>query len=401
MRKGILFLLFPLFGHAQVSEKNIKYDFIVTVNGNSDEYKAINQSTSDEDVLQDLYNLYFRSQVNVQRKNPKNPGQLISDSEHLADNDGIKIFADNKGKLDNDVGIILVRYAYQKKDATQKNKQALNTLIIGSGDKGYTTYLWNKRRILIIMLDETVYADSISIKNQPSFFLKSFQAAVSAAVQFANVATPVTTRLVYIDRSALHPPADISYSVPVMDNKNTMDVDNGPKKKETVTIHERNHFAFTIGLNASLLNAHNFSVKNDTVSISLDSAQKKSLKSAISIALEWYPYGRDIDNFSPIWQNFGSLWQRIGITGGVSLTNDPLQSFYIGGVVSISKYCSIVLGSYFVNDYNNNQSLGVSTVSSVSSLQDYFHRSYHGNFYFGITLAPSVAIKSLTSKSSN
>jgi len=401
MKKFIFVLLAPVFCQAQISENNIKHDFIVTVDGTTNEYADLNKSTNFKKLLKDIYQIYFDTAVTIQVKNEDAAGGLSSSKKKLVDSEGISIFKDTSGTLDDDVGIVLVRYAYSKKDATKKNKQALNTLIIGTNKDGYGTYLWSKRRILMIMLDETVYADSIAIKNQPSFFLKSFQAVVSAAVQFANSAIPVSTRLVYIDRKSIHPPSELSYSVPLADKTNAMDEDNGPKKKETVSIHERNRFAFTIGLNAAFLNAHNFSLKNDTVSVTLDSAQKKSLKGAISIALEWYPFGRDIDNFAPIWQHFGPLKQRIGITAGVSLTNDPLQSFYIGGVVSLSKYCSIVLGSYFVNDYSNNQSLGISTVSSVNSLQDYFHRSYHGNFYVGISLAPSVAIKSLAAKSSN
>ena len=367
--------------YSQTEQKQyIKSDDTLSIGMTNTEYKFIREGGN----LEQLFNTIFSFN--------SDKGEIKTLFKEFYD--------ENKG-LASGCAVVLVRYAHSKTDLHKPLYSKLNTTVIAKSKGEYSSYILNDSRILLVFLDSTVYAEDIKITNQPSYFTTSFNDALKI-VRRALLAEAKTTdhiRFVYLNPRKIAPPSIISFAAPVQTSAKMYDnvaiTDDTHYDTAKITVHENNHFAFSIGLNGTFLNAQNFQIKGDTVSVKLGSAQKKQLSNSISLSFEYYPFGRDIDRFLPIWKDLKNFKHHLGISVGLSLSKDPLQSYYAGVDLCITKAFNIVGGVNFVNTTKSNQ-YQITNISSVGDLKNYvLDRSYNASFYIGISLSPSQAIKSL------
>jgi hypothetical protein len=320
-------------------------------------------------------------------------------------------------------------------------------------------YLLAKRNMLLVFIGKTVEAEGLRIDLKESYFHKSFSELKELAtiVMGAGLVNDYQGRIVYYGRSDLKVPCTLSVRVPYQTplredslyNKNlsvnlkSADQDismaispsqfklkfsdessvktklrlnytlNDTLKKSlklelpgyyfykddqlliTQDIHEQNYFAFSVGASVSQLSSKQFSYNKDTVSVRLDSAGRENWKSNLLVGLEFYPFGRDMDRFLPIWKEpFQNFEERIGIMGGIRLSKDPLSAYYYGICLSLSKGLTITVGYNYTNQYKN-QIVYLPNVGSVDNAKDYLKRSYERNIYFGIFLSPLQMARTL------
>jgi hypothetical protein len=336
-----------------------------------------------------------------------------------------------------DCAVVLVRYARSRVNKSVTLYTKLNPIAITMDKKEYSSYILEKKNILLVFIDNAIMTESIKVKNKTSYFSNTLSGIIqivkdtyfpSSGVNKAGFPTERGIfRFVVLDPKKIVPPSEISFAVPIQDkadkqaksittsattdSSNKPDATTKPAKKDTVklwtvtddtpfdtvrvVIHEINHFAFSIGLNGSFVNKQDFRFSGDTISVKLDSAQKKQLSNSITMSLEWYPFGRDIDRFLPLWKDFKNIPQHLGISVGISLSKDPLQSYYAGVALCLTKEFNVVCGINFANTTTNDQHQ-ITNISSVSDAEKYvLNRSYKGSFYIGISLSPSQAIKNL------
>jgi hypothetical protein len=320
-------------------------------------------------------------------------------------------------------------------------------------------YLLAKKYVLLVFIGKTVGAEELRIDLKESYFHKSFSELkeIATIVVGAGLVNDYEGRIVYYGRADLRSPCTLSVKVPYQSplredslynrnlsvNLKSTDQDinmaispsqfklkfsdessvktklrlnytlNDTLKKSlklelpgyyfykddqlliTQDIHERNFFAFSLGASISQLSSKQFSYNNDTVSVRLDSVGRESWKSNLLVGLEFYPFGRDMDQFLPIWKApFRNFEERIGIMGGIRLSKDPLSAYYYGICLSLSKGLTVTVGYNYSNQYNN-QVVYLPNVGSVDNAKEYLKRSYERNIYFGIFLSPLQMARTL------
>lgn len=318
-------------------------------------------------------------------------------------------------------------------------------------------YLLAKRNVMIIFIGNTVKSDGIKVDLKDSYFKNSFNELkdLVVSVMGGGSDTSYAGRIVYLGKKDINSPCTITANVPykkpltadTLYNKNfgvtlksadqdvdmiispsqfKLNFDKAPVKtdlnieykldgkdktlelqlpgyyfyrsdKKTIKqeIHERNFLAFSVGGSLSKLNLKQFSMKNDTVTVTLDSTQKVEWKSNLLVGLELYPFGRDIDNFKPIWKApFKKFYERIGVMGGIKLSKNPLDSYYYGACLSLAKGLTVTVGLNYTNQYKN-QVAYLPNVTSVSDAKEYLKKEYEKNIYFGIFLSPGQMAKTL------
>jgi hypothetical protein len=319
-------------------------------------------------------------------------------------------------------------------------------------------YLLATKNILLVFIDKTVYSEELQIEFKESFFRKSFNELKDIATVFlgAGGLNDYEGRLVYYGRNDLKAPCTLSVKVPYQSplredtlyNRNlsvnlkaadqdismpispsqfklqfgdTISVktklklnytlNDAPKSiklelpgyyfyKEdrlliTQDVHERNHFAFSLGGSISQLSSKQFSYNKDTISVRLDSAGRENWKSCLLVGLEFYPFGRDMDRFLPIWRApFANFEERIGFMGGVRLSKDPLRAYYYGLCLSLSKGLTVTVGYNYTSQYKD-QVMYIPDIGSVDNAKEYLKRSYERNIYFGIFFSPLQMAKAI------
>lgn len=319
-------------------------------------------------------------------------------------------------------------------------------------------YLLAKKYVLLVFIDKTVNAEELTIELKESYFHKSFSELKDLATTFlgSGELNDYQGRLVYYGRGDLKAPCTLSVKVPYQSplkedtlynrnlsvNLKTAEQDinmpispsqfklqfgdtisvktklklnyklnDAPKSlklelpgyyfyKEdrlliTQDIHERNYLAFSVGGSISQLSSRQFSYSNDTISVRLDSVGRENWKSNLLVGLEFYPFGRDMDRFLPIWRApFANFAQRVGIMGGIQLSKDPLNTYYYGICLSLSKGLTITVGYNYSNQYKN-QIVYLPNIGSVDNAKEYLKRTYERNIYFGIFLSPLQMARTL------
>jgi hypothetical protein len=320
-------------------------------------------------------------------------------------------------------------------------------------------YLLAKKNMLLVFIGKTVEAEELRIDLKESYFHKSFSELknIATVIAGAGLVNDYQGRIVYYGRADLKSPCKLSVKVPYQSplredslynrnlsvNLKSADQDinmaispsqfklkfsdessvktrlrlnytlNDTLKKSlklelpgyyfykddrlliTQDIHEQNYFAFSLGASISKLSSKQFSYNKDTVSVRLDSAGRENWKSNLLVGLEFYPFGRDMDRFLPIWKApFRHFEERIGIIGGLRLSKDPLSTYYYGICLSLSKGLTITVGYNYTNQYKN-QIVYLPDVGSADNAKEYLKRSYEKNIYFGIFLSPLQMARTL------
>lgn len=332
-----------------------------------------------------------------------------------------------------------------------------------SSKRDWSEYALNTRNVMLVLLGRTGLAEdespvdlSIDIKNNDSFSKTSFQDLVKVLKDsFRQSSSPtdvsygkldgLPVRFVTLRKDKIKPPSKISYSAayvkeittadslnPIHVTVNNVDVTKSDVKKTlednfkqpavsgnvtfnipnvsinykaasrkmTLDIHERNFFAFSIGISGAQFNVRDFtldSVRNIAIS-KLDSTHQKEWKSNLNVNIEFYPFGRDIDRLEPwIKDPFYRLHTRFGLFGGIRLSDDPLAAVNAGFTFSYSKTVTLTFGwSWLNNRVADDQQVKIGNITNLDQAKEFFRRRYErSNFTVGITFAPVQIAKAL------
>lgn len=304
------------------------------------------------------------------------------------------------------------------------------TILKGTSRKNRTDTIWSDylldtRDIILIYVDyedgyyrqnneehKKLSNSEIKIVYHTSFFKNSFKdlktvitGSMSGGGSSAVPSIKIT--IVQLNKRAIKSPCDI-----VIQNKSF-------KKNLEFEIHERNFASFQVGVINNKYRANNFSISEGNLVVKPDDTQKEEWKSNLFAAIEFHPigygpaWGRDIDNFNPIWKDLfaikrdirenGRGWKwfkdialsRIGIYGGLRISKDPLSSLHAGFNYAITKELYLNFGWV----WNNELTPQVTAIGDISSLDDaakYARRKYSGGkFSWGLSFAPSSIIDML------
>jgi hypothetical protein len=292
----------------------------------------------------------------------------------------------------------------------------------------WTNYLLETKKVYVFMLDleddwyqlfESKNIDSklsnssIDIKYKTSFFKQSFEDLSSAYKLINGMGAPPAAQnkgsnygfrltMIEIDPKRVKAPCDI-----VVKNKSF-------KEDFKIAVHERNFVSFQVGLANNKFSANNFSIANNNLVVKPNDTQKEEWKSNLTALIAFHPFGRDIDNFNPIWKSlfarnsdieeknkraakwfYNNLFSRIGIYGGVKISKDPLSGLSAGFNYALTKEFSVNLGWTWTNEVIPQ----VTEIGNITSLPDalkYARRDYSKpKFSWGLTFAPSSVISML------
>jgi hypothetical protein len=221
-----------------------------------------------------------------------------------------------------------------------------------------------------------------------------------------KTSTPdIRITIVQIESKKIKDPCDI-----VLANK-------GFTKNLEFNIHDLNFSSFQAGLINSQLRVNNFSIASGNLIITPDATQKEEWKSKLFASFEFHPigynaqFGRDIENFAPLWQDiFRSkkldkigFWpwlrqitfSRIGIYGGLKIDKDPLSSLHAGLNFAVTKTLYLNFGSTWTNEIVP-QVKSIGNITSINDAKAYAKRKYSGPTYsWGVSFAPSTVIEML------
>ncbi|RXK62386.1 hypothetical protein ESA94_05090 [Lacibacter luteus] len=306
--------------------------------------------------------------------------------------------------------------------------ESLNTIYLHK-DKStnkWSNYLLETKKVYVFMLDledkwyqafeknnfEKKFSNSgVDINYKTSFFKQSFKDLASvysavgamgggASAKSSEISFKLT--MIEIDPKRVKAPCDI-----VVKNKSF-------KEDFKIAVHERNFVSFQVGLANNKFSANNFSIANNNLVVKPNATQKEEWKSNLTALIAFHPFGRDIDNFNPIWKSifarnadienknkraakwfYNNLFSRIGIYGGVKISKDPLAGLTAGFNYALTKEFSVNVGWTWTNEVIP-QVTEIGTITSLPDALKYAKRDYSGpKFSWGLTFAPSSVISML------
>lgn len=378
----------------------------------------------------------------IKKENNKN-NELGDVSRYLTDNGGL---LDRIANGDNAAAIVIYRdmdtatvnspisgpvfmytadfeslnsIVYHKQNILKANDRKKRT------DTVWSDYLLDTRDIILIYIDyddhyyrqdnsehKQLSNSEIKIVYHTSFFKKSFndlKSVVTGSMSGANgpEVPSVKITIVQLNKRAIKDPCDI-----VIQNKSF-------KKNLEFEVHERNFASFQVGVINNKYRANNFAISNGNLVVKPDDQQKEEWKSNMFAIIEFHPigyggaFGRDIDNFNPIWKDFFTVkrdvrekaraWKwfkdvtisRIGIYGGLKISKDPLSSLHAGFNYAITKDLYINFGWVWNNEITP-QVVAIGDITSLDDAKQYAKRKYSsGKFSWGLSFAPSSIIDML------
>jgi hypothetical protein len=360
-----------------------------------------------------------------------------------------KLF-DKNGKLRGCSSIVFVENPVNEKG--EEDTTSVKTFTINNNDlTEKDDYALGKKEILLVFIGNTATkVNKLHAHLEPTYFSQTLKDAIdfaskgAALKEFAQpelVTVPVL--FVLLKKEKIRAPSDISFNVPYFkkeagantnvnveltknsakfnfnipssskEQEITYSVNGTPEtlKVTTPTVnsnalklvydsvkiknHEKNHLVVSVGISGTYLDYKDFSMHGDTVTVKLDTAQKRKISSNLMIGIEWYPFGRDLDRYSLGSKPFYRWWSRFGVFGAAKMSSNPLESLFLGATLSLTKEFSVHAGCLW--QYQTpDQTRVVNGVSNVTEARKYLNTSYKGTFSFGITLSPSQAVKALS-----
>ncbi|WP_080055296.1 hypothetical protein [Spirosoma aerolatum] len=306
--------------------------------------------------------------------------------------------------------IVVVKHAF-KYELNEENFKGENTdrteIIVLHKDKSYidntnnwSDYLLNTKDVLLVFIGgvNDLQNSTIEIIKKKSFFSTSLadlitlsQAVLSPslAMDASSASTKLPVTFVLLNPEKLNSPCNINI---------TYDEKKEPLK---VDIHERNFFAFHVGVSGQQLNKNQVKLQNQQLTVALDSTQKKEWTSNLVVMLTFYPFGgRDIDRFEPVYKQnlkgktagyvlYKYTAERIGIFGGAKLSIDPIQNLYLGASYAFSKNFNFNFGWTWANTLTPSVT-SVGNINSISDAIKYADRKYERQTFIGVSFSPGV-----------
>lgn len=295
-----------------------------------------------------------------------------------------------------------------------KNKfvyaQSVNNYILHKEYSAWSSYLLEQKKILFVIIgDKNVLAKAnIKVDLKPT----SFQTDLSDLLNLASsvgVSIPSAESLLrdgqeackleYEEQKEMTGVTFIELNPKKLRTPYTMSVTTPePASELKVDVHEKIYFGIRVGYGVNQIDRKQFKLDSaNNLTVSMDSIQQKELKSNLGLFFEIIPWGRDVNRLQPIWKKSEgvSIGQRIGIVGGIKLSNDPLETFYGGFSFALSREFSITLGAAFHATPIDQDKLPVGVDATLDYLKKYSQKEYKVNFHAGLMMSPSQMLKTL------
>jgi hypothetical protein len=169
------------------------------------------------------------------------------------------------------------------------------------------------------------------------------------------------------------------------------------KDSTTLSFKERVMLGIRVGLGASQFSLKSFKIEDRQLVISGDEAQHADWRSSFAAMLEIH-MPRDEEALEPLWGKgvwqggwdilYNLTLQRLGVIGGIRLSTDPLESWYLGLNYSVTPEIGIVVGQQGINQPKD----GAYSIGGITSLADadrFTRRRYAApKFFVGLSFTP-------------
>ena len=309
-------------------------------------------------------------------------------------------------KLNEKMKELNTRYSEQRDQIVQLEKIdhfVLNKEKNENSETDFSSYLLEKDDILVVLLggDNFLALSNIKIENRPSSFQVSLSDFATLAAEVGsplpkfhdastcNLSPPedsLTITFLYLQRNKFNFPSTIKLE----NEKLTEPID--------ISIHEKTFIGLRVGVSVlTNVDRKQFLIEDNELTVKLDTAQQTEWKTNLMTFFEVYPFGRDIDRIGSVFDKGGlkNLEQRIGLTCGVRLSKNPLETFFLGGSLALTRDFTVVVGAALnqIPEDVNSQPIGENI--SVDYLKENARKKREVNFFFGLSLSPGGMLKTL------
>lgn len=270
-------------------------------------------------------------------------------------------------------------------------------------DVEFSNYLLEKDDILLVLLggENGLAKSKIKLEHLPTSFeialndLKDLAVATGVKLpvyaddnncKIPNPEDSVAISFIYLKKNKIRFPSLITLSNEKLKSDLKFD------------IHEKTYLGIKVGVSVlANVDRKQFLLENDELTIKLDSVQKQEWKANLMAFFEIYPFGRDIDRISSIFKHEKSVpfTQRIGIAAGIRISNDPLQTFFTGFSIALTKEFSVTFGTAFNKVPEDVTALPVGENATLDYLKKNAAEERKMNFYFGLAISPGGMMKLL------
>jgi hypothetical protein len=290
--------------------------------------------------------------------------------------------------------------SYMENLAQIVEKEEFDSYFLYKENGEWSNYSLEKKEILFVILGgaKDIATYKVKIINNKNYLqtgiigLKELAASLNiykdspGCLPASNINTDIPVTFLLLNKPEIKSPSTIKLN------------DKKDSTKYSFNIHEKTYWGIKVGLSFSDLNRKNFTLnaKNE-VTVKLDTAQQKSLKTKLAAMIEFYPFGRDYDRLQPIWagkQKTG-FGDRIGLVAGLKIATDPLQDIYMGASFALSEDYSISFGAQFHSEPKDQKNLPVGLNTTPEYLKDNLAREYKTVFFVNLSLNPSAVSKLL------
>ncbi|MBO3697355.1 hypothetical protein [Roseivirga sp. E12] len=300
-------------------------------------------------------------------------------------------------------------------------KQGTNSLLLHQGRRPrkveYSDYLLDTKEFLVVILggEEDIANTKVTIKNKKSAFstsavnllqlTKTLGISTNPAEVTLNLESQVDKGTKAEDIKVLEEPeADeiqVSFVLVRPEKVNppsSITLSHESYEDITHEIHEVAYFQLRIGVSGANLDRKDFLLAddpvNDTQILTIqdpEDTRREEIKANAYALIEFYPGGRDLDRFDSFFKKGSKIpiQKRISITGGLRLTQDPLESIYTGLGFALDNGVSLTAGLSFQATPRDG-TFPVGLDATLDYLRDNADRIYIPKFFVGISISPGA-----------
>jgi hypothetical protein len=167
---------------------------------------------------------------------------------------------------------------------------------------------------------------------------------------------------------------------------------------------ERVMLGLRVGLGATQVNLKSFKIENQQLVVSGDETQHADWRSTFAVMLEIH-MPRDEEALEPLWGKgvwqggwdilYNVTLQRLGVVGGIRLSTDPLESWYLGLNYTVTPEIGIIVGQQGINQPGNG-TYSIGNITSLSDADRYMKRKYVApKLFVGLSFTPRAIGKAL------
>lgn len=304
-------------------------------------------------------------------------------------------FISEYSKTKGDKALVFITDMEQQGELPFKESGKAKVFLLHKVHKGkseeFDPYLLNTKEIFIIIFgcEKSIAKEKIEIVNSQSSFMTSLIELINlAGVVDKSGPGPdiIPIRAYHLNSKKIHPPSVINMG-----------------KDISIQLHEKCFFQFKAGLSYSIVSLTDFKFENEKLVINVNENDKTEWKDNLNAFLNFYIFGRDMDNFSSVFKMGGMSWcdpQRFGIFIGVKISKNPFNQLSLGGSYSFSHDLTLNVG-VGLNKIPKDQEIDTNgNAVSVDNLIETVAKLKYDKprLFIGLSFPPSILSSALAKK---